>query len=68
MELHVVTELVVSEGAETLYLRGVFADRAKAEEFGDGLADGRDADCTTVFITTVREGEPTSVYLMGDIE
>ena len=60
MELHVVTELVVSEGAETLYLRGVFADRAKAEGRGD--------DCTTVFITTVREGKPTSVYLMGDIE
>lgn len=43
-------------------------DRAKAEEFGDGLADGRGDDCTTVFITTVREGKPTSVYLMGDIE
>lgn len=68
MELHVVTELVVSEGAETLYLRGVFADRAKAEEFGDGLAHGGDDDRTSVFITTVREGEPTNVYLAGGIE
>lgn len=68
MELHVVTELVVSEGAGTLYLRGVFADRAKAEEFGDELADERDDDCASVFITTVREGEPTNVYLVGDIE